>query len=346
MIGMSVAADSLVGLATWSGMPDQTARGSADDRTSEPIGDQESKRARGYQPWNVVWTRGSATSEVAEILSDGHSVRVEGDLRGACIGARSDVLVTKKLTSFDLVSAVAPYRVQADRIEAVTAAVGSGPNSMLAAAIAYRIARHLAVPGSLVTAPAPGASEASARALLDDLARDTPGLSRSVQPAGGAAAIVDAMDSATLLVVGEPGGSWLHRQFFGQGRKLIHAAPTGALIVRAAPPRCFRFADEPEFVGAAMRAEDAARVTSARVVPVVEERVLVGIARRAVLMAAPHDRAVAELMEPPVALEQDDPLDAAWALAAFFESSPIPVIDPEGELFGVVDPRVVGIGGP
>ncbi|MCH8137897.1 MAG: indole-3-glycerol-phosphate synthase TrpC, partial [Proteobacteria bacterium] len=60
---------------------------------------------------------------------------------------------------------------------------------MLAAAIAYRIARHLAVPGSLVTAPAPGASEASARALLDDLARDAPGLSRSVQPAGGAAAI-------------------------------------------------------------------------------------------------------------------------------------------------------------
>jgi CBS domain-containing protein len=63
-------------------------------------------------------------------------------------------------------------------------------------------------------------------------------------------------------------------------------------------------------------------------------------------MAAPHDRPVAELMEPPVALEQDDPLDAAWALAAFFESSPIPVIDPGGELFGVVDPRVVGIGGP
>ncbi len=95
-----------------------------------------------------------------------------------------------------------------------------------------------------------------------------------------------------------------------------------------------------------MRAEDAARVTSARVVPVVEERLLVGIARRAVLMAAPHDRAVAELMEPPVALEQDDPLDAAWALAAFFESSPIPVIDPEGVLFGVVDPQVVGIGRP
>ncbi|GMQ84690.1 MAG: hypothetical protein BMS9Abin07_0254 [Acidimicrobiia bacterium] len=344
MVGMSVAADILTGPATGSEMSDQPARGSAEDRTSEPIEDQESNRVRGYQPWNVVFTRGSATNEVAQILCDGTPVRVEGDLREACIDARSDVLVTKKLTSFDLVSAVAPYRVRSDRIEAVAAAVGSGPNSLFAAALAHRIAKHLAVPGSLVTAPAPGASEASARALLDDLARDAPGLSRSVQPVGGAAAIVGALDSKTLLVVGEPGGSWLNRQFFGPGRKLIHAAPTGALIVRAAPARCFRFADEPEFVGAAMRAEDATRVTVARVVPVVEDRRLVGIARRAELMAAPHDRAVGELMEPAVALEQDDPLDAAWALAAFFESSPIPVIDPDGELFGVVDPRGVGIG--
>ena len=49
-------------------------------------------------------------------------------------------------------------------------------------------------------------------------------------------------------------------------------------------------------------------------------------------------------MEPPVALEQDDPLDAAWSLAAFFESAPIPVVAPDGTLAGVVDPRAVGIG--
>ena len=125
---------------------------------------------------------------------------------------------------------------------------------------------------------------------------------------------------------------------------MIHAAPTGALVVRAAPPKCFRFSESPAFVGAGMRAGDAVKVTAARVVPVVEERELVGIARRSALLAADVDRPVGELMEPPVALEQDDPLDAAWALAAYFESAPIPVVDQAGALVGTVDPRAAGIG--
>ena len=278
------------------------------------------------------------------MLSGGDPVRVEGDLREACVDARADILVTKKLTSFDLVSAVAPYKVDATGIEGVAAAVGSGPTSMLAASVAHRIANHLGVPGRLVTAPAPGATEASARALLDDLARDAPGLARSVQPEGGAPSIIEALDEATLLVVGEPGGSWLHRQFFGPGRKLIHAAPTGALVVRAAPARCFRYAEEPFYVGAEMRSGDAVKVTPTRVVAVVEEGELVGIARRSALAEADPDRAVGDVMEPPVALEQDDTLDAAWALAAFFESAPIPVVDPDGSHVGTVDPRRVGIG--
>ena len=323
-------------------MTDQPARGSAEDHTEESLEDRRSLRPQ--HSWNVVWTRGSATHEVAAMLSDRDAVRVEGDLREACINARADALVTKKLSSFELVSAVAPYKVDSERIEAVAAAVGSGPNSMFATAVARRISTQLGVPGKLVTAPAPGATEASARELLDDLARNAPGLARSVQPEGGAASIVEGLDEGTLLVVGEPGGSWLHRQFFGPGRKLIHAAPAGALVVRAAPPRCFRFSEDPVFVGAAMRAADVVKVTAARVVPVVEDRELVGIARRQALITSQADDPVGELMEPPVALEQDDPLDAAWALAAFFESAPIPVVDPEGQLVGTVDPRVAGIG--
>jgi len=323
-------------------MTDQPARGSAEDHKSEPLPDRPAQRP--LPPWNVVWTRGSATSEVAAMLSEADPVRVEGDLRDACIDGRADVLVTKKLTSFTLVSVVAPHKVDPERVNGVAAAVGSGPNSMLAAATAFRIAKNLGVPGKLVTAPPPGATEASARELLDDLATDAPGLARSVQPDGSAAAIVDGLDPDTLLVVGEPGGSWLHRQFFGPGRKLIHAAPTGALVVRAAPLRCFRFVDEPAYVGARMQAGDAVKVITARVIPVVEDRELVGIARRSDLLAADVDRPVAELMEPPVALEQDDLLDAAWALAAFFESAPIPVVDPDGDLVGTVDPRSTGIG--
>jgi CBS domain-containing protein len=254
------------------------------------------------------------------------------------------VLVTKKLSSFDLVNTVAPHKVDPGQVRSVVAAVGTGPNSMLAVAVAYRISSHLEVPGKLVTAPAPGTTEAAARQLLDDLAKDAPGLARSVQPEGSAGSIVDGLDSQTLLIVGEPGGSWLHRQFFGPGRKLIHAAPTGALVVRAAPPRCFRFVEEPAYVGARMRAGDAVKVIKARVMPVVDDRELVGIARRSALLASDADLPVADVMEPPVALEQDDLLDAAWALAAFFESAPIPVVDPDGALVGTVDPRSTGIG--
>jgi hypothetical protein len=278
------------------------------------------------------------------MLCETEPVRVEGDLREACVDARADVLVTKKLSSFDLVNTVSPYKVDRDQVHSVAAAVGSGPNSMLAAAVAFRISKHLGVPGRLVTATAPGATEAAARQLLDDLAKDAPGLARSVQPGGSAASIVDGLDPETLLVVGEPGGSWLHRQFFGPGRKLIHAAPTGALVVRAAPLRCFRFVEEPAYVGARMRAGDAVKVIKARVMPVVDDRELVGIARRSTLLTSDADLPVADLMEPPVALEQDDLLDAAWALAAFFESAPIPVVDPDGALVGTVDPRSTGIG--
>ncbi len=315
-------------------MTDQPVRGSADDQPHEsrPV------------PWNIVWTRGSGTGEVAAMLSSEDPVRVEGDLREACVDARADVLITKKLSSFDLVSSVVPHKVELDEIRAVAAAVGSGPNSTLAAAVAYRISTHLGIPGKLVTAPAPGVTETAAQQLLDEHALDAPGLVRLVQTNGGAPSIVDGLDPATLLVIGAPGGSWLHRQFFGPGRKLILAAPAGALVVRSAPVRCFQVAGEPTYLGAVMRSGDAVKVTTARVVPVVDDGQLVGIARRSALQASDPDTPVVEVMEPPVALEQDDALDAAWALAAFFESAPIPVVAPDGSLAGTIDPRAVGIG--
>ena len=323
-------------------MVEQPARGSAEDQSPEPVRDVPSRQPE--LSWNVVWTRGAATGEVAAMLSGGSPVRVEGDLRDACVEARADLLVTKKLTSFDLVNAVVPHKVDVEHIRGVAAAVGSGPNSILAAAIAHRLSMHLGVSGMLVTAPAPGSTEQAARQLLDDAAQDAPGLDRIVQADGGARSIVEGLHPATLLVVGAPGGSRLHRQFFGPGRKLIHAAPTGALVVRAAPVRCFQVAGEPTYLGAVMRSGDAVKVISARVVPVVEDGELIGIARRTALQASDADTPVVEVMEPPVALEEDDPLDAAWALAAFFESAPIPVVAPDGSLVGTVDPRVVGIG--
>lgn len=315
-------------------MTDQPARGSAEQQPlrAEPA------------PWTVVWTRGEATAEVAAMLSGGNPVRVEGDLRDVCVRARAHALVTKKLTSFDLVNTVVPHRVDPDEIRSVAAAVGSGPNSSLAADVAQRIATELDVGGMLVTAPAPGATKAEAHKLLAEMGRSAPGLDRRLQVDGGAPSIVDGLAPGTLLVIGEPGGSWIHRQFFGPGRKLIHAAPTGALIVRSAPMRCFHVAAEPSYLGAVMRSEDAAQLMASRVVPVVDDGRLVGIVRRTMLQAADPDTPVVEVMEPPVALDQTDPIDAAWPLAAVFEGAPIPVVAPDGTLWGTVDPRAAGIG--
>jgi CBS domain-containing protein len=315
-------------------MTDQPARGSAEQQPSASM----------PAPWTVLWTRGGATAEIAAMLCGGTPVRVEGELREACVEARADALVTKKLTSFDLVNTVVPHRVEPDDIGGVAAAVGSGPNSGLAAGVAHRIATHLGVRGMLVTAPAPGATRAEAHRLLADLGRQAPGFDRRLQVDGGAPSIVEGLAPGTLLVIGEPGGSWIHRQFFGPGRKLIHAAPTGALVVRSAPMRCFQVAGEPSYLGAVMRSEDAAQLMGSRVVPVVDDGRLVGIARRTALVAADPDTPVVEVMESPVALDQDDPVDAAWGLAALFEGAPIPVVAPDGTLWGTVDPRSIGIG--
>ena len=115
------------------------------------------------------------------MLSGGDPVRVEGDLREACVEARADVLITKKLSSFDLVSAVVPHNVERDEIRGVAAAVGSGPNSTLAAAVAYRISTYLGIPGMLVTAPAPGGTETAGKTKLTP-SRDQPSRSTGLFP--------------------------------------------------------------------------------------------------------------------------------------------------------------------
>ncbi len=189
----------------------------------------------------VLWTRGKGTGHVAGLLSTG-AERVEGDLKQACISAKADLLVTAKNSSFDLVSTAVPHGIDETRpVAAVVGAVGAGPHSALAASIAARIARSLDSIPLLVTVSRHTPDDAAAEQLLDRLSLHLPEAKTRVVRAASAASLLESLPPAGVLVLGTPGGSWWHRQFFGPGRRLIHGASAGSIVVRAGPRRAVAF---------------------------------------------------------------------------------------------------------
>lgn len=282
-------------------------------------------------PRKVLWTRGDGCRDLAVAL--GPARQVEGDLRAACIRTRAEVLVARKLTSFDLVSTAVPHEFQIDRIGEVVAAVGGGPHSALAGVVAARLADSLQVPGSLASASPSAADDDGVEAILAEVGTLVPDLPTKVVRAEGARRLVEGFAPGTLLVVGAPGGSWMQRQFFGPGRQLVVRAPAGAVVVRRAPARCFHIMDEPAGFGPAMPIVEARRLLEGDSAPVVDEGLLVGIVRREALTGS---GTVASVMEDPVFVREDDPVEAVEALDGFV--SVVPVVDGEGRVRGVIRP--------
>lgn len=284
-------------------------------------------------PWRVVWTRGEGCREIAQHLGDAGPV--EGDLRRSCLRQRADLLVTRKVTSFGLVSLAVPHEFRSSRVTAVVAAIGGGPHSSLAAQVADRLGRSLEAPALLVTGSRHSGEDAAAETLLAEAGASVPGVPGKVMRADSARGLVAALDPGSLLVVGAPGGSWLQRQFFGPGRHLVVRAPAGALVVRRAPVRCFQvMEEEPLAFGPAMPVGEARRLLRDLTAPVVDEGRLVGLVRRAVLEAAPATGLVGDVAEPPRSVREDATLDQALAEAIGVD--PIPVVDGEGRLRGVL----------
>jgi len=185
---------------------------------------------------SVVWTRGSGCTELASLLSLGEPVQVDDDLRSACIAERARLLVARKLSSFDLVSTAVPIDLKPELVGGVVAAVGPGPHSALAALVADRLADAIGVGGSLVSVSATPEQDESVETTLAEINALVPDLPSKVVRASGARDLVGTLPPDTLLVVGAPGGSWLQRQFFGPGRKLIVGSPGGAVAPAATDP--------------------------------------------------------------------------------------------------------------
>lgn len=277
----------------------------------------------------VLWTRGRGCAEVAALLAgEAGTVRVAGDRTQVCIAERAEVLVTRRLPGrFDLVSVVVPVEVDPGSVDVVVAAVAGGPHSTFAARVAARLGEALGIPAEMVSAHSDAGGRADAEARLDRLSAVLPGLPGRTVEAISVPALVAALPARPLLVFGAPGGSWLQRMIFGQGARLRHAAPAGAVIVRHAPPRVFQRIDGAVFVAPQRRAADVLLTHGESTLAVVDAGRLIGLVRRQALEAAPPDGRVADVMEAPVAVQLGQPVDAAAWLRPVFGPDPLPVVD-------------------
>jgi CBS domain-containing protein len=290
--------------------------------------------------FSVVWTRGKGCREVAELLSEGDPTRVEGDLAKACVDQRAELLVGRRMTSFDLVSVAVPNDLDLDKADAVVGGIGGGPHSLLVARIAARLASVLDLPATLATSVASseeaGSSdqEQHAAAVLGEVAEAVPGMEVRVLADTGWSRFAAALSPGALLVLGAPGGSFLDRALFGPGRRLRAGAPAGAVIVREAPTRVFHRMGDPVFVGPFHPAGDTLRLHQVGTLAVAEHGLLLGMVTRRALERAAPSTAVGDVMESARSVRLDQPLSEVVALAPDFGPDPIPVVDEDGRLVG------------
>lgn len=283
----------------------------------------------------MLYTRGAGCAELAELLSK-DATRVAGDLAEACANARADLLVTRKLPGgFDLVHVAVPVDFKPTGVKAVVAAVAGGPHSELNALLAAAIGRSLNVETMIATAYFSEETRTEAEETVERILAQQPGMPRLAVAADDPAGFISQLPDRSLLILGEPGGSFLSRSFFGPGARLKAKAPAGAVMVRYAPPRVFQVMGEPVFVGPLHLAGDTLKLHQQSMMAVVENGQLVGVVRRGTLQTANPEAAVADLMEAPVAVRWDASLEEAGSMDGI-DGSPLPVTDGDGRLVGAL----------
>lgn len=281
----------------------------------------------------VVWTRGKGCGELAELLGE-DAPRIAGDTAEACITHRADLLVARKMSgSFDLVNVAVPVDFQPEKVTSVVATVAGGPHSRLAAETALNLGRALGVPAQMVSGSAPDDESLEVEEILAQIGAQLPGLERHVVEVDGIGELVDTLDEGALLVLGAPGGSWLQRSMFGPGARLRRTAQAGAVIVRSAPDRVFRFMHDPVYVSPLRHADDTLRFHAEDTLAVADAGRLVGVVRRERLEDAGAGQ-VESVMEDAISVRVDETMLEAWELEPTFGPDPIPVTDHEEYLVG------------
>jgi hypothetical protein len=269
------------------------------------------------------------------MLSDGAAQFARGNPRDACITARADLIVQRRLTSFDLVNVAVPYGFQPEAIGSVVA-IGGAAHGEFAARLARKIAEATRTEAALICVSRDSRDQSAAQRILEMTEHRVPGLRTALMRADSATALLAALPADALLVVGATGGSWVQRQLLGPGSRLRHLAPGGVVVARSTTPRCFQQARPSLVVSPWLAVADARRLVIEAVVPVVDRGRLVGIVRRDVLRAAPDDTRVAAVAEEAVFMNVDDPIEAVADLSSFLEGAPVPLVDASGRYHGSI----------
>jgi len=283
----------------------------------------------------VGWTRGRGCVELAELVGGEASLKLEGDREAFCFQHRLDALVARKLTNFDLVSTIVPSGVDFDAVTSIVAAVGPGPHSPLATAVAARLGERLELPTEAVAVVRDEDESIEAKERLEDLLAALEVVSSRVIPGERALDLLEELPEGALLIAGAPGGSWLQRQLFGPGQRLLAKAPGGTIVVRRAPRRCFHHMIDPAgmVVGPHLSVGDARRVIAAPSAPVASDGKLVGIVR---FTRAHDDRApVGDVMEAATSVVADELSTAIGEVCDFLDHGIVPVVGKAGDLVGV-----------
>jgi hypothetical protein len=246
------------------------------------------------------------------------------------------LLVSRRFPgSFDLVSVAVPLDFVPENVTRVVSAVAGGPHSFLAADTASRLARGLGVGAEMLSAIRPGDDPREAEDLLEHIALSVPDTPGRVVEVDGISELVESLEEGTLVVFGAPGGSWLQRSMFGPGARLRSRAPAGAIMVRSAPDRVFRWMGDPVFVSPLRLANDTLRLHGEKVLAVAAEGLLVGLVRRESLEGA-GDAAVGSVMEEAKSAKVDETIAEAMTLEPTFGRDPIPVTDHDEHLVGAL----------
>lgn len=293
----------------------------------------------------VIWSRGNGCSELATLL-DPEARRVEGDLTDFTVQNRADLLVSKRFSaSFEIIPTIVPFDVAFEEVQSVAALVAGGPHSELAARLAQRLAESLEVPAKLECAYENDGEQVNALTVVERLVALVPGVEAGIVQARSASEVIKHSGDNTLLVVGAPGGSFLQRQFFGKGARLIAKSAIGAVAVREAPRRVFHQMQDPEYVSPYMGAGDAARLMPGGLLAVVENGVLIGSVTGTALTMAGDGPRVADCMRESVSLDRLDAVDDAADRLRLLGVPSLPVVDQDMNLLGTLSAESLAAGG-
>ena len=292
-------------------------------------------------PPRVVFSRGRGCAELAEMISP-ETTRVVGNLDDACLEARADLLVTRKPPGgFSLVSVASPVDLQPNEVSAVVAAVAGGPHSLFNVQLSQLLSERLGVEMLIANAFAGEEGQLGADDMLARMGELVPGAKQLSIQTADPTEFISILPPGSLLILGESGGSFLARMFFGPGARLRARAEAGVIIVRAAPGRVFQLMETPVFVGPHHLAGDSRRLHRESRIAVVENGHLVGLVDLTALVAAKPDAPVASLMSEPMALGAGMSLvEAASVITGSGRDlgGPWPVTDDEGVLIGTYRP--------